>query len=364
MNLSDLIDLDELRRHIGNGYINVQRHPTEPLRIFNYSHACQYDQAWDPVTRACRGLIVDDDGTVVARPFPKFFNLSEHGTDSHAGPLHLEAPITVYDKADGSLGIAYRRSDGGIAWATRGSFTSPQALWATAFWNRHANEMDLNIEEYTFLAEIIYPDNRIVVDYGDTETLMFTAVLRKGTGEQVSDYWIDTAGLGPFFRRVASFGLVSDPGDVDPNDRPDAEGYVLLSADRKTRVKVKADEYLRLHRLLTGVSSVTIWDLLRNGQSIRELIEVVPDEFATWVKKTVADLLETHVKHQHRAREAYDTHRHLLPDRKAFALEVLKDPDTKSLVFALADGKDITDAIWKQIKPERTLPFTDTQETA
>jgi RNA ligase len=124
--LTDVLDPAELASAVDNGHVRVQRHPARPYEIYNYTEACQYAGAWTPVTLACRGLIVTGD-TVLARPWPKFFNHSE----GHAPRLRPDAPVSVTDKADGSLGILFPDEDG-WAVATRGSFTSDQARHATA----------------------------------------------------------------------------------------------------------------------------------------------------------------------------------------------------------------------------------------
>ena len=38
--------------------------------------------------------------------------------------------------------------------------------------------------------------------------------------------------------------------------------------------------------------------------------------------------------------------------------------DERSMLFSLADGKSITDAAWKVIKPDRALPFVDDAESS
>lgn len=103
-------------------------------------------------TKACRGLIVDAENWIVQRPFEKFFSIEQ-----------LE-PFDVYDKLDGSLGILYWVGDE-PAIATRGSFISDQAKRGTEFLRARK---DLNLDRrYTYLFEIIYPENRVVVNYGD-----------------------------------------------------------------------------------------------------------------------------------------------------------------------------------------------------
>ena len=69
------ITKDILEKYVAEGWLISQVHPTIPLTIYNYSQATQYEAHWDEVTLQCRGLVVDDMGTIVARPFKKFFNI-------------------------------------------------------------------------------------------------------------------------------------------------------------------------------------------------------------------------------------------------------------------------------------------------
>jgi len=114
------------------------------------------------VTISCRGLIVDTEtGEVIIRPFQKFFNYEEVPNEV---PWETSEYIYVQEKMDGSLGILFRYKDDWIL-ATRGSFTSTQAVRGMEILK---SKYDLNKFEHTvaYLVEIIYPENRIVVDYG------------------------------------------------------------------------------------------------------------------------------------------------------------------------------------------------------
>ena len=95
--LADLFDPTALADAIDGGYVRVQRHPSLPLRVLNYTEKAAYENAWTDVTLACRGLIVADDGRIVARPLPKFFNHGQPGGPS-LDPL---AAVHVTDKYDG-----------------------------------------------------------------------------------------------------------------------------------------------------------------------------------------------------------------------------------------------------------------------
>jgi RNA ligase len=140
--------LNILNDYIGRGLIVKQEHPTLPLSIYNYSRTCQYDRLWDAVTLDCRGLVLDNEGNVVAKPFPKFFNMEEL-SDSEIPNESFE----VFEKMDGSCIICFYYNDEWIR-ATRGSFISEQAIMANKLLQKYPIEkLDKN---NTYIFEIIY----------------------------------------------------------------------------------------------------------------------------------------------------------------------------------------------------------------
>lgn len=141
-----------LQAAVDAGLVSCRKHPTDELWILNYTPECQFSKSWSDVTLRCRGLIVDAEGTVVARPFRKFFNLSEH--DSPELPdVPYGSPFTAYEKMDGSLGVIFHYNN---KWqiATRGSFESEQAKEG----QKMLDDMDTSgmDKTMTYLVEIIY----------------------------------------------------------------------------------------------------------------------------------------------------------------------------------------------------------------
>mgnify|MGYP003327704585 CR=1 FL=1 len=345
MLLDELLDRERLDWMVKERYVNVQTHPTiDGYRIWNYGQKTQFDRFWNDVTRACRGLITNGDDVVIARPFAKFFNLTE--LDSVP-----EGPFTVQEKMDGSLGIGYPLPDGGVAIATRGSFDSEQARWATSWLNgdtRSAEFVRSSIKNgHTPLFEIIYPSNRIVVDYGFRNDLTYLTSIDIATG---SDVVANLEWCGP----SAPFYDGLDLETVTSMNRGNAEGFVLRW-DCGTRAKVKHEDYVRLHRLLTGVNARTIWELLSNHQSVEKLLDVVPDEFYRWVQRIVSELNNAFTEIEKVALAEFD----YVPrdvSRKEQA-EHIKGCTYPSILFSMLDGKNYAQAIWRMIRPEASLPF-------
>lgn len=190
--LRDLFGDGELDDAITAGFVRVQHHPTLPYSIFNYSETCAYARAWTPVTTACRGLISrSSDGEVLARGFDKFWN---HNEPESAGIIEAGGPVTVTAKEDGSLGVLYPVNDTEFAVATRGSFGSEQALHATQIWRdlyagRWAPPVGM-----TALFEIVYPANRIVLDYGGLDDLILLGFVETATVDRSDPMAWRTAG--------------------------------------------------------------------------------------------------------------------------------------------------------------------------
>lgn len=320
-------------------FISVQKHPGAGLFIYNYTAKAQYDRVWNEITLQCRGLILDADFNIVARPFKKFFNLEELPANEIPG-----GPFEVYEKMDGSLGILYWLNDKPYI-ATRGSFISEQAKHGTKILQEtYAHTFKQLNKHVTYLFEIIYPGNRIVVDYGDKDDLILLAVADNETGV---DLPLPEVG----FPIVKKYDGINDISQLTALNEENKEGFVVRFKSG-LRVKVKFAEYLRLHRIITGVSNIVIWEHLSEGQPFEGLLEKVPDEFYEWVKKTIDDLKSQYDSILADCKKAFKQ----LESRKetAFYFQAQKYP---AVLFAMLDGKPYDKIIWKMIRPLYARPY-------
>jgi RNA ligase len=333
------IPLQELALRIEQKYISVQKHPTEDLFIYNYTPKAQFEKLWDDITLQCRGLILDAGGRIIARPFRKFFNLEEHLP--HEIP---NEPFEVYEKMDGSLGILYW-ANGKPYIATRGSFDSAQARKATLMLQTNYAAVLPSLQtNKTYLFEIIYPGNRIVVDYGQKEELVLLAIIDTRNGRD-----LPLVDIG--FPLVKRYDGLHDIKALKTLSLTNREGFVL-KFERGFRVKVKFEEYVRLHRILTGVSNQLIWEMLKNNTPLDAILERVPDEFYNWVKQTREKLLADYAAIEKQCQKDFKA----LEDRKTTALYFLTC-QYPSILFAMLDSHDYRYIIWKLIKPRHEKPF-------
>lgn len=380
----DIFDLDALDKHFRDGNVRMQRHPKFPLKIYNYTHKCMYDGIWDHVTKACRGLIVREDGEIIARPFRKFFNYGQAG----APELDLDHPVIVTDKMDGSLGVGYTW-EGEPYIATRGSFTSEQAIWASLHLCDQYPEVAFP-EGFTPLFEIVYPENRIVLNYGDTEALVLLGEVEIETGtsrlpwRKPADGWYPGPSVAGFLQHNTLAKALAAP------PRPNAEGLVIHDLATDERIKLKQDDYVALHRILTRTNARAIWTYLAvnackhlisepkywgsklgigpeeaaqvlavGPQWMEHLLAKVPDEFYAYVRKVVTDLTEEVVLLEHQARARI---RDLKPLLRSAAAPAIKAEPNPGLLWLLYDDKDITTALWKKVYPPVDTPWMATNE--
>jgi RNA ligase len=354
MKLYELLDKALLGVMIDEGFVRYQVHPSEPLAILNYTEKTAYTGTWNDVTRKCRGLIynmVDED--VVARPFDKFFNYEQvMGAEWLVGSEEVE----ITDKLDGSLGILYREPiSRELSIATRGSFQSDQAIHATkVFRERYASTMDARVHGVTHLYEIVYPENRIVLDYGYMDDLVHIGGVHIDTGEtfgpNASVYW---PGLRAktFSARTFAEALALPP-------RKNAEGIVVRFLSTGERVKIKQEDYIALHRIVTGMNDRKVWEFMVAGKSLQEIEEDLPEEFWAWVNDVYLELLKQFVALAHQVHMEYDRIISLVwkdwktpMARKEFAAHAV-DSKFRAEMFMLFDTRDITDVLWKRLKPE------------
>ena len=336
--------LETLEKYYQDGLLLKQTHPSHDLTIWNYSPKVQYDRLWDDVTTQCRGLVTNSKGEIIARPFKKFFNYEEHKPE--------EIPneeFVVYEKLDGSLGILFNYQEEWIL-ATRGSFTSPQAIKGIELLKKY--KYKYLPTDCTYLFEIIYPENRIVVDYGKEERLVLLGSIQTNTGKEYNINNENYEDLG--FEIVTTYKTWGEGYDLLKEEiSKDKEGYVIRFKNG-FRMKIKGDEYVRLHRILTNVSNRDIWEYLKNGKSFDELLEKVPDEFNDWVRDTVKDLQNKFDTIKNNVEVDFKE----LINKKEFA-EKIKDNPNKSFLFKRLDSysNQLNEMIWDSIYPAYSKPF-------
>ena len=346
--------LTTLEKYYKDGLLHKQIHPNLDLTIWNYSPRVQYEKLWDDITMQCRGLVTNSKGDIVARPFKKFFNYEEHKPEEIPNEY-----FEVYEKMDGSLGILFNYNGEWIL-ATRGSFTSPQAIKGRELLKKY--DYNRLAKDYTYLFEIIYPENRIVCNY-DFEDLILLGMIHTETGDEVNIHNDDNQDIrlknlirNLNLKIVTLYKTWGEGYDLLKEEiSNDKEGYVIRFKNG-FRMKIKGDEYVRLHRILTNISNRDIWEYLKDNKPFDELLEKVPDEFNNWVKETARDLTVRFENIDNDYNDIFNSIFSLIETKKEFAEKAKQYPHS-SLLFAMYDGKQTHHIIWKLLYPSYSKPF-------
>jgi hypothetical protein len=330
------MNLQTLEQYYEEGWLIKQTHPTLPLTIWNYSQATQYEGKWDEITLACRGLVTDNNGVVVARPFKKFFNMEE-------GNYTPTEDFEVYEKLDGSLGILFYYNNRWI-FATRGSFTSDQAIKGGGLLNKY--DLDLLSPGYTYLFEIIYQENRIVCEYDYEDVVMLGCIEITDGGEvDIHDEYYSTN-----FNVVKKYDGVKDYSMLKSMIENNREGYVIRFSNGD-RMKIKGEEYIRLHRIMTEISTKSVWECLSQGSDIYKILEDVPDEFFAKIDEYVEELQSNYILLEAESQALFATISVHTDTRAEFA-KYAKASTLAPILFKMLDNRDYSETIWRMIKPE------------
>ena len=341
MKLFDYIDQSEFEYCVAAGYINVNYHPTEEgLRILCYSQTCNAEKYWNGTTKRCRGLIVDKDDNIISRPFEKFFNLEEYDDltiiDGYAGDFGWE----IYEKLDGSLGILYWIGDTPYI-ATKGSFTSQQALHATHLLHtKYRHTWDQLLRAKTYLFEIIYPGDLHIVKYNGVDDIFLLAVI---STENFFEYPASAfKDLFPVAKKYYCDNWKEARNMFDGTNR---EGFVIKFGP--IRVKMKYEEYWRLHYLKSGLSEKMIRKCLVSGDMspVAEALTLCDEEQVIFYNDLIKKYTDKYAEIMDKCLEDY----RIDFETKKDAALYFKTCKYQHILFAMYNGYNPTEMTWKYV---------------
>ena len=275
-------NVSELLFEIVQGNIGIQKHPTEDLYLLWYTDKCSFSHHWTDLTMMCRGLITDLDWNIVQRPFKKFFNYEELPDKS---VIPDSDNFVVYEKIDGSLGILYWIGDKPYI-TTKGSWTSEQGKHATELiQKKYMNQLRSLDRSKTYLFEIVYPEDKHIVDYEDFDGIVLIGVIDTETGK---DYPLNTDIHAEIFRRPSTYPTSDWKSLRSQYSGQNREGFVVLWPETGFRIKLKYKEYMRLFYYKYLLTSKYILESCMNGKE-NTLLEEVPFEIQEFVKEAIEE---------------------------------------------------------------------------
>lgn len=345
--------LHEVRKEVARGY--VYERPVGNLSLFKYTEKCVYDKAWNKTNERCRGIVFDTNtGTIVCKPFQKFFNIGERPNTSMKVLAHkikrMGTPQATV-KIDGSM-VAIFYYDGEWRTATPGSLESPQAQYAKRklLPKYHFGDLPTDL---TYVCEMIAPWDREckVCQYGDRDELIILAAFET-KWEQVEAprqrviSLAETAGLSV----VDEFLLDPDNPMGTPITDGD-EGYVA-KFDDGFRVKIKSRWFMHWHRLADQVSYKNVAELLESAAGdvaymLKEAPETIRDKVDDVAGYIKAKYQRIEIETDKVWAQVEDPE-----DYKACALMFQQHGPVQAVLFARMRGREEAPVIWKLVKKE------------
>jgi len=380
MKLPYYLDCSKLEQHLRNGYVEQRGHDTLPLVIYCYSRKAMFDNVWDDVTTKCRGLIVEAKPSmdIIARPFEKFFNLNHAGrpeTDMLAVMQEPSAPV-YSEKLDGSMGT-YWRYGGHHGIATKGSFHSEQAEWATEWLKDRWLNPKTGLAHawpvgYTPIFEIIAQSvQHHVVHYlpNEDNRLVLIALVNNETGAEMEPEQLTT------WAKVNGLDVVDTWRDLSlheayTSDRESKEGYIATwyrNGAPPLKVKIKHPTFLKLQKIAHHTTPKTIFQALssegQHGELITEALAYgspyLHDQVKAWVKiyEDEYDRISTE------AREIVKSSLTVCTTRKESAAYFHGMTTTLAPVcFNILDQRDTYESIWKLVEPlVKTIKYDEVE---
>ncbi len=345
---------------VKQGYL--RKSEFDNLVLYNYTDSCTFDRMWIPETLESRGTIYNKEtNVIVSRAFPKFFNLNEHET-TMVKNLNWGGKFTVFEKMDGSYGQLYSHKDQ-YRISTRGSFFSEQAEYATKMLHSKYNIKALEeFHKYSLKFEIIYPSNKIIIDYGDEEKLVLLGACRTWDGRECS--WEEVTNIakkcGFELPKVYEYTLDDMLRLKEEIDWDRDEGWVVLFEDG-TRVKIKGTKYLEMAKILSHMSPLAFWDAMMERRADDYLV-TIPEEIREQAEeiydtlKTQVDTIQGMVDSEAQILNLSDVNREDKEQVKKFALAIQQRPKwMHGCLFQTMHHKDPYQTIVRMIRPTENV---------
>lgn len=312
---------------------------------------------WDEENKYYRSVIIrKEDGLVISRGFNKFTNF--HETPAFE-PWDESWPVEARHKMDGSLlivsvfkGVAILRTRG-----TTDARNLPNGHEIEVLRKKYPLFFDELEDEgwmrVSYLFEWTTPTNVIVIREHEEPTLTLLGVVDNETGKYWHQSTVDGQAKAFGFERPIKYVYQSVAQCIsDVSAWQGSEGVILYSPDGQTMKKIKAEEYLRLHRLKSNVNSVAALvglyvdsGMSADKQVFYDFIRLTTDyEIAEQSKDTIGRIVDSHKtisEEKASVRKFVSKFTDMSRKELAFEIERVYKDWRKGYAFTFLDGKDL-----------------------
>lgn len=206
--------------------------------------------------RQCRGLIFNLNGDIISVPYHKFFNVGER-FETLLENIDMSRPHVILEKLDGSMirlvpiGDAYRM--GTKMGLTEVAMQSEVFIAANPNYDKFIRAMmDLG---YTTIFEWCSRTQRIVIDY-PRDRLVLTAMRKLDSGKYMSYTGLCIEAAAWQIEVVRAYdGTVENMETLlaETAGLQGQEGWVIRFGDNGEMLKIKAEEYVLIHKAKANI---------------------------------------------------------------------------------------------------------------
>ena len=254
----------------------------------------------DSIYRECRSIVIDlKKEQIVIAPFRKFFNLnevSENDENILLEKIKDAESVEISDKMDGSMQSARWYNDdifmcGSMAISKDNSWRLADGYDRLTF-----NQMEMIRENpnLTFIFEYISLKDAHVIIYNEDDEGLYLIGVRDITDGREWSYKeieeISTLYNSPMTKLENEKTLQELINLSNELESTDKEGWVLNIDGHK--VKIKCDDYVKIHRLLDKVSSVNVIIEAIADNKYDDLISKVPKSYRDRVEYVAKQVFE------------------------------------------------------------------------
>lgn len=271
--LSDLSDI-QLLKYLVVVLKTIAWTQKDNLLLVKYSKNI-WNTGWHNLAKQCRGKVIDwKERTIVSYPFNKFYNLNEVEETklSRVNELLSKAnEVIVTDKKDGSAIIVTNHNSNTII-NTNGVFNNIQVTLTKQLLSEKYSYFYNNMPEgYTFVFELVHPENKIVLDYGNIEKLYLLSIrdlrtLRLLTYKELKEFadkWQLDITESYDFKSLNELVKIAETECKDIK-----EGWVIrvITDSEDFMFKLKYAEYFKLARIKAIPTLKKLYTLLQQDK--------------------------------------------------------------------------------------------------
>ncbi len=259
---------------------------------------------YDGFYRECRSIVIDVKAEeIVLSPFKKFRNLNEgeeNNIDAITKKIAQAKCIEITNKLDGSM-------QSGRYYDNRIIMSGSQSLDMNNSWRlqngysiltsqSHYVKMLKENPDFTFIFEYISLKDAHVVNYKkEEEGLYLLGVRNVYTGTQLSYKEVKDFADKHQVKMTQIFDKTFDEvmEDTKKYKSQEMEGFVI-NIDGHL-VKIKCDDYVQIHRILSNISSINLIIKHIANNTFDDLISKVPESYK-WRVMKVANLIFDYIE--------------------------------------------------------------------